>query len=286
MPLKLEPVERDLGEFSVRRYLPNPKKRCIGPFVFFDHMGPADFPAGSGIDVRPHPHIGLATLTYLFEGSILHRDSLGSVQEISPGEVNWMTAGRGIVHSERESVEVRAAAHRANGLQVWLALPPHLAEIEPDFQHVSREQLPHRIEPGIVARVVAGTAWGLVSPVKVYSPTIYIDLLGEPGARLDLPAEAVELAAYVQSGSVAVAGETIAAGEFVLLDPASTTLEVLEPSRVILLGGEPFDRDPYLNWNFVSFRRERIDQARDDWQAGRFPKVPGDDREHIPLPDD
>lgn len=286
MAFEISAKQKDLGGFSVRRILPHASKRTIGPFVFFDHMGPAEFPAGQGIDVRPHPHIGLATVTYLLEGSILHRDSLGNVQEIHPGDVNWMTAGRGIVHSERESLEVRCRPHRINGFQVWLALPPDDAEVEPAFFHVGRNELPHVIDEGLVMRLVAGTAFGATSPVKTYSPMFYLDVVASAGRRVDRPDANMETAAYVQTGVVEIDGKTFGAGSFVVFGEKDMTLDVVENARLMLLGGDAFDDLPHLNWNFVSFDRARIDEARRMWRDGAFPTIPGDDREFIPLPGD
>ncbi len=287
MATKLSAQPHDLGEFRVLRILPHRDKRAVGPFVFFDHMGPATFPAGNGVNVRPHPHIGLATLTYLFEGSILHRDSLGNIQEIFPGDVNWMTAGYGIVHSERETIENRSREHRLNGLQVWLALPEEKAEIDPDFQHVKKEELPHRIEPGWTARVVAGSAWELSSPVNVHSPTCYLDIVADRGAEISLPEEHEELAVYLMAGS-AVTGSSnnaLEKGDFAILSSSERTVTASENLRIIVIGGKAFDQPPHLNWNFVSFDRDKITQARERWVRREFPEIPGDDREFIPLPD-
>src|SRR5690606_28394185 len=230
--------EKDLGEFTVRRILPNKDKKMVGPFIFFDHMGPADFPPGSGVNVRPHPHIGLATITYLFEGSILHRDSLGSVQEIFPGEVNWMTAGRGIVHSERETLEVRGGRHRTNGLQCWLALPRHLAEVEPNFFHYKKEQLPHIYHAQTMMRLVAGEAYGRVSPVKVYWRMFYLDIVAGPGATFEKPVGHDEAALYVVDGSVNLNGTTYDAGSFVLLEESDREFSTRDAARAVMVGGE------------------------------------------------
>ncbi len=286
MAFQINAKEKDLGGFSVRRILPHASKRTVGPFVFFDHMGPAEFPAGQGIDVRPHPHIGLATVTYLLEGSILHRDSLGTVQEIHPGDVNWMTAGRGIVHSERESLEVRCRPHRINGFQVWLALPRDDAEVEPAFFHLGRNELPHVIDDGIVMRLVAGAAYGAQSPVKTYSPMFYLDVVASAGRQVERPDAGMETAAYVQTGAITLAGQSFGAGSFVVFGEDDEALTVDEDARLMLLGGEAFEETPHLNWNFVSFDRGRIDEARRMWREREFPLIPGDDREFIPLPDD
>jgi redox-sensitive bicupin YhaK (pirin superfamily) len=254
--------------------------------VFFDHMGPAEFAAGEGINVRPHPHIGLATVTYLLEGSILHRDSLGNVQEIFPGDVNWMTAGRGIVHSERETLEVRANPHRANGFQVWLALPPDQEQIEPAFYHFGRNALPHIMREGLMMRLVAGSAFGAVSPVRTFSPMFYIDVVATTGAVVERPHARMETAVYVQCGNVRIGGNLFGAGSFVVLEDRDDVMDVEESGRLMLLGGEPFDRQPHLEWNFVSFDRARIEQAKKRWREGGFPEVPGDRDEFIPLPAD
>lgn len=274
---------RDLGGFSVKRILPNKVKRMVGPFIFLDHMGPAHFEAGKGVNVRPHPHIGLATLTYLLKGSMLHRDSLGSIQEIRPGEVNWMTAGRGIVHSERETFEARANPIDLDGLQFWVALPPEKAEIDPAFQHVKKEQLPHRYLENTMMRLIVGEAYGMTSPVRTYSPMFFLDVISQQGECVEPPYADQETAVYVQTGSINIAGQTFTAGDFVLLDGAETIV-VNEYSRFVILGGQAFPEAPYLRWNFVAWTRERLAQAEDDWQNQRFPKVPGDELEYIPLP--
>lgn len=285
MPFILEAKSKDLGGFSVKRILPHQEKPTIGPFVFFDHMGPADFPAGSGINVRPHPHIGLATITYLFEGAILHRDSLGNVQEIVPGDVNWMTAGRGIVHSERETLEVRGSDHRTHGLQVWVALPEDLAEIDPDFTHVKQANLPHVLHHNLMVRVVAGEAYGLVAPIVTHSRLCYLDVLASGADKLTLPGEHEELAVYLQWGEIKIGGQTYKDNEFLVLDSSEREIEIHGPARLMVLGGEKLPRKPHIYWNFVAFDRERIEQAKQDWREGKFPSVPGDDQEFIPLPD-
>ncbi|ASP37748.1 hypothetical protein CHH28_03245 [Bacterioplanes sanyensis] len=283
MATRIEGDKKDLDGFSVNRILPNRAKKMVGPFIFLDHMGPAQFEAGQGINVRPHPHIGLATLSYLFSGSMLHRDSLGNVQEIFPGEVNWMTAGRGIVHSERETLEVRAGEHELNGLQFWLALPPEKAEIAPSFQHVAKQALPHRYQGNTYMRLVAGEAYGLTSPVRTYAPMFLLDVISAAGERIELPSGAEELAVYIQQGSVAVGDDHYSAGDFVLLEGD----EVLAPqnyTRLVLLGGDRYHEVPYIRWNFVAYSRERIAQAEQDWREGRFAVVPGDEDEFTPLP--
>lgn len=284
MSEKLVGVRKDLGGFSVTRLLPHANKRMVGPFVFLDHMGPAEFGPGDGIDVRPHPHIGLATLTYLFEGAMLHQDSLGNRLEILPGDVNWMTAGHGIVHSERETIEVKARSHRMNGLQAWVALPEGLAEIAPRFEHLPSEHLPVLHDRGTHARLVVGSAFGLVSPVRTYSPMFYVDALMQAGSSLTRPEPDSECAAYIVAGEVTIAGDAFATGDFVLLAD-DAVLTAGNNARVVLLGGDAWAKQPLLDWNFVAFTEERLERAREDWRTGRFPLIPGDQREAIPLPD-
>jgi redox-sensitive bicupin YhaK (pirin superfamily) len=275
---------RDLGGFTVGRALPSPAQKLVGPFVFFDHMGPVEFPPGGGVDVRPHPHIGLATVTYLFEGELLHRDSLGSEQTIRPGDVNWMIAGRGIVHSERTSEERRTHGQMLHGIQAWVALPSEREQAEPAFFHHPAAALPRIERPGVQMHLIAGSAYGERSPVQVASPTFYLHLQLEAAASLELPQEHAERAFYVVSGRVRV-GEreleprTLAvarSGERVILNAS-------EPARVMLLGGAHLG-ERFIEWNFVSSSRERIEQAKAAWQAREFPVVPGDDIEFIPLP--
>lgn len=281
--LIIEPRSRDLGGFSVRRVLPAPDRRMVGPFIFFDEMGPADFPPGEGINVRPHPHIGLATVTYLFAGEILHRDSLGYVQAIRPGAINLMTAGRGIVHSERTADSLLASGQRLHGIQTWMALPDDLEETAPAFEHVPGEELPVLDGDGVRATIILGSAFGVKSPVTTHLPTIYVDLDMRPGAAIALPAEAGEIACYVVSGEVGIGACTLAAHSMGVVAAGNTAhLRAVSASRVMLIGGaSPGTR--HIWWNFVSSRRERIEQAKADWQGGRFTAVPGDD-EHIPLP--
>jgi redox-sensitive bicupin YhaK (pirin superfamily) len=274
---------KDLDGFSVTRILPHAEKRMVGPFVFLDHMGPADFAAGEGIDVRPHPHIGLATLTYLTEGSILHRDSLGNNLEILPGDVNWMTAGRGIVHSERETHETKANPHQLNGLQCWIALPEQFAEIEPAFAHHKKCQLPQFNKEGVFARLIAGDALGMTSPIRTYSPMFFLDVILSTGSRFTRPNQDQECALYVLEGNVDVNSELYEKGDFVLLD-TDDVVASRSFSRVVFLGGEQWPKTPHMYWNFVSFSKERIEQAKRDWQEGRFPDIPGDNQEFTPLP--
>jgi redox-sensitive bicupin YhaK (pirin superfamily) len=278
---------RDLGNgFAVRRALPSPRLRMVGPFIFFDQMGPVVLRPGEGVDVRPHPHIGLATVTYLFEGEILHRDSLGSVQSIKPGEVNWMTAGRGIVHSERTPQNVRAAGGRLFGIQLWVALPKQHEEDAPTFTHTPAQALPLLADRGIEVRLVLGALYGARSPVQVHSGMFYAAASLAPGARLPLPAEHPERAVYVAEGAVTAGGDTYNAGTLLVFRPRDPVLiEAAGAARLLLLGGDPADGPRHIFWNFVSSSHERIEAAKADWRAGRFAKVPGE-TEFIPLPDD
>jgi redox-sensitive bicupin YhaK (pirin superfamily) len=279
--------KRELGDgFSVARVLPQAHQRTVGPFVFFDYFGPVDFAPGKGIDVRPHPHIGLATVTYLFAGSQVHRDSLGSVQEIVPGDVNWMTAGRGIVHSERTGPEVRARGHRMHGIQSWVGLPLANEEDAPEFQHVPGGKLPSREDGGVSLRVVAGKAYGLVSPVRVPMEIFYVDAHLKDGAALSLPGEYEERGAMVVGGTVEAGGARHGDGAMILFDKGEPAeIAARGDARVMLLGGAPLDGPRHVWWNFVSSSRERLERAKDDWRAMRFAAIPGDDAEFIPLPD-
>lgn len=279
----LKSSKKDLGGFSVARIIPNIAQKMVGPFVFVDHMGPAEFPAGTGINVRPHPHIGLATITYLMEGSMLHRDSLGSIQEIFPGDVNWMTAGKGIVHSERETIEVRGSNHVMNGLQCWIALPEDKTDMEPRFEHVNRAILPNIFREKVLMRLIAGEAFDYSSPVKTYSPMFYLDVITEEGAVVERPHKDYETAIYVMSGSLKVGESEIAEGQFVMLDDEQE-IETLSNSRYFLLGGEKLEKQPILRWNFVAYSQEKIAEAEERWRNGQFPIIPGDDNEFIPLP--
>lgn len=251
MALKLSATEHDIGGLIVKRLLPHMKKRMVGPFIFFDHMGPTTFSQGEGIDVKPHPHIGLSTLTYLIEGKILHRDSLGNHLEIAPGDVNWMTAGTGITHSERESVETRASEHALNGLQSWIALPAQHEDIVPTFTHVKREALPQIVKDGVMIRLIAGNAYGLSSPIKTYSEMFYLDVIGAEGKTIDVPNPDFETAIYVLYGQVTVNDETISPNELVLLEDTETTIKLAKNSRVILLGGEKWQHVPYIHRYFA-----------------------------------
>ena len=280
--LVIEPRTRDLGGFSVRRVLPSSARRAVGPFVFFDEMGPAHFARGAGIDVRPHPHIGLATVTFLFEGEIVHRDSLGVVQPIRPGEVNLMTAGRGVVHSERTDAALRETGPRLHGIQSWMALPDGGEEVEPAFEHHGAESLPTAEVSGARVRVILGEAYGLRSPVRADMPTLYAEARMPEGAELELP-HGDELAVYVVEGGVAVGDSAIAAHTMGVIGDAGGVLCAESPSLVMLLGGaSPGER--HLWWNFVASRPERIETAKRDWAEGAFPPVPGE-TEFIPLPE-
>lgn len=279
------PRVRDLGDFEVRRALPAVERQMVGPFIFFDQMGPVLMRAGKGIDVRPHPHIGLATVTWLFDGSMYHRDSLGSAQLIAPGELNWMTAGRGIVHSERSTPEDRLTDRRAFGIQAWVALPKSQEEIAPSFLHVGAHDLPQLEGEGVRLRLIAGSMFGASSPVKTATDMIYAEVTLMPGTRLPVPAEHEERAVYVAEGSVSIAGQRFDAGRLVLLRPREAlTLTAETAARVMLLGGEPMDGPRHIWWNFVSSSRDRLEAAKDDWKQARFAIVPGDEKEFIPLP--
>lgn len=280
----------DLGGFAVRRVLPSAAVRMVGPFVFVDHMGPANFAAGTGIDVRPHPHIGLATVTFLFEGEFMHRDSLGTAQRIAPGDVNWMIAGRGIVHSERSPTALRAAPHRAHGVQTWVALPNADEDMAPAFEHHPAETLPRLALPGAEVTVIAGDAFGLRSPVNVRSPTLYCAVRLAAGGALRLDAAHAERAVYVVEGSVNVDGATVDEGAMaVLAGGVEVTVRAGAGARLMLLGGAPVG-PRFVHWNFVASSRQRIEQARSEWARygdtaarGRFGSVPGE-TEFIPLP--
>jgi redox-sensitive bicupin YhaK (pirin superfamily) len=281
----IEPHDRDLGSFTVRRLLPSPQRQAVGPFIFFDELAPSTFPPGQGMDVRPHPHIGLATVTYLFAGEIYHRDSLGYVQPIHPGDVNWMTAGKGIVHSERTGDEARASGITMHGIQSWVALPQAYEEVEPSFHHHPASTLPTLEKPGIKLRVIAGSAYGLTSPVRTYSPLFYVAVELAAGSELSLPEEYSERAVYVVKGQVTVNSEVLAPSRLAIwFGTDSVMLQAQSDALVMLLGGEPLDGQRYLWWNFVSSSEERIEQAKQTWLADhQFPKVPGE-TEFIPLP--
>lgn len=277
---------RDLGGFEVGRVLPYTQRRMVGPFIFFDHMGPVDFPPGipRSTDVRPHPHIGLSTITYLLEGEIMHRDSVGSEQPIRPGEVNWMTAGRGITHSERFE-RARREGGRMNGLQAWIALPTEYEETEPSFAHYGSDQLPIIDDPGARLRVISGEAYGAKAGVAVYSPLFYVHAHLQAGASLSLPREYSERAAYVVAGAAEIGNDRVSTGEMAVFSPGiDVRLKALENAHIMLLGGEPIG-PRFIDWNFVSSSKERIEQAKADWRAGRMKLPDLDHDEFIPLPE-
>jgi hypothetical protein len=283
----LLPRTHDLGGFEVRRALPAKERQMVGPFIFFDQMGPGEFLAGKGVDVRPHPHIGLSTVTYLYEGEILHRDSLGTEQPIAPGDVNWMTAGRGIVHSERTAAERRIASHKLFGIQSWVALPKSHEETAPDFAHHPAATLPMIEDGGVKLRLIAGHGWGARSPVATASELFYGDAVLSPGATLPLP-DHEERAAYVLEGEVEVSSDRFGPGRMLVFRAGDALALRAGPTgaRVLLLGGAAMDGPRYLFWNFVSSSRERIEQAKADWERDRFGQpVPGDEKEWIPLPE-
>ncbi|QWT20937.1 pirin family protein [Bacillus sp. NP157] len=280
--------QRDLGDgFTVRRMLPHLKARHVGPFVFFDMMGPAHFGEDSGMDVRPHPHIGLATVTWLFSGAIRHRDSLGSNVDIHPGDVNWMTAGRGIVHSERTPPDERHHGQDLHGIQVWVALPKSHEDIAPEFHHHPAASLPTvEVEGGRLV-VIAGDAFGVTSPVRVFAPMFFVEARLEAGVQLPMPVQHAEWGAYVVEGAARFGGLALQALDMAVAhDGEPPVLETTEPSLVMLFGGAPLDGERHLWWNFVASSKELIEAAKADWteQAGRFPIVPGDEHERIPLP--
>ncbi len=278
---------RDLGDgFEVRRALPSARRRMVGPFIFLDQMGPATFSAGHGLDVRPHPHIGLATVTYLFEGEILHRDSLGTVQPIRPGEVNWMTAGQGIAHSERTGPETRAAGGQVFGMQAWVALPKRHEEMAPAFVHHAAHEMPLIEGEGARMQLIVGALHGKRSPVSTVSDMVYAAVTLEPGARFQVPAVQEERALYLAQGAVELDGTVFNTGELLILRPgAEVIVRATRPTRMLVLGGEPMDGPRHIFWNFVSSSQERLEQAKADWKAGRFARVP-QETEFIPLPEE
>jgi len=279
------PRARDLGGFEVRRVLPAAGKQMIGPFIFFDQMGPAEFVIGKGVDVRPHPHIGLATVTYLFQGEMWHRDSLGTSMVIRPGEVNLMTAGRGIVHSERETSEARARPRELFGIQAWVALPKSHEEHAPAFVHHGLDALPRIAADGKRVRLIMGEAYGARSPVDFPHPALYAEAVLAPGAVLPFDDTYDERAIYIASGEIDVAGDRFEAGRLLVLNPGDRiSILAVSQSRLMLLGGEPMDGPRHIWWNFVSSSKDRIDAAKADWAARRFPLVPGDETEFTPLP--
>ncbi len=286
--LLIKPFQKDLGGFFIKRLLPFSKRDMVGPWIFFDHAGPVDFPAGKGIDVRPHPHINLATVTYVFEGEILHRDSLGTVQAIRPGDLNLMVAGKGIVHSERETEEVRNRPHRLHLLQLWHALPEADEETDPSFHHYPAKDLPGKRVNDISVRVMMGTGWGLTSPVKTFAQTFYADADMQAGDRLPLPKGVDELAVYLVNGSVSYHDYAVPLHHMAVFDDASRDGELIataDDTRIVLIGGAKMPYR-YKFWNFVSSSKDRLKKAADDWRENRFGvTVPGDEEDFIPLPE-
>ncbi len=284
--LTISARDKDLGGFSVARILPFAKHHMVGPFIFLDHMGPAYFAAGEGIDVRPHPHIGLATVTYLFEGNMFHRDSLGSAQEVLPGAVNWMTAGRGIVHSERSSPAQRAQGRTLHGLQTWVALPQEFEQTAPEFHHHSAASLPAFEINQVALKLIAGTAYGHTAPVKVFSPLFYVEAKMPAGTQLQLPLEYAERALYLVSGELRIGDAVIRPRSMpVFVEAAHVSISASSDAHLVLLGGDTLPGRRHIYWNFVSTSEARIEAAKSDWKAGRFAKVPGDEEEFIPLPE-
>ena len=280
------PVTHDLGAFKVRRALPSAKRTMIGPFIFVDQFGPAQMLPGEGMDVRPHPHINLATVTYLFDGAIQHKDSLGSDQRIEPGAVNLMTAGSGIVHSERSPADMRARGPSFYGMQTWLALPDGKEEIDPGFEHVPEAGLPLVEGEGISARVLMGSLWGATASTTCHSPTIYADIMLSAGANVAIEADADERAVMVTEGAAELDGAALEPFSLYVLAPGhQAVLKAASPARAMLLGGEAFPTRRHVYWNFVSSSKERIQQAKEDWIDRRFPLVPGDEEEFIPFPE-
>ncbi|MCX7564998.1 pirin family protein [Sulfitobacter sp. F26169L] len=284
------PRARDLGGFDVRRALPSPERQMVGPFIFFDQMGPAEFIDEGGIDVRPHPHIGLGTVTYLYEGEFEHRDSLGTHQMIYPGEVNWMTAGKGVTHSERTSEETRARNSKLFGIQTWIALPEHREDMEPEFEHHKEGALPLITENGLSARLILGSAYGETSPVTTQSETFYLDVTLEAGKSFPLPDNHEDRGIYVTEGSIEVAGDTFEAGRMMVFRPGDKMTVKAGPrgARVMALGGATLNEKRYIWWNFVSSSKDKIEHAKEawragDWENGPFKLPPGDDDEFIPI---
>ncbi len=286
LEMVIVPRARDLGDFEVRRALPSAQRQMVGPFIFFDQFGPVVMKAGQGMDVRPHPHIGLATVTWVYDGVIQHKDSLGFDQPIKPGELNWMTAGKGIVHSERTPPQVRLHPQKVFGIQSWVALPkPHENTI-PAFEHVDGTKLPLLADAGRSVKVIAGSLFGATSPVKTHSALFYADVQLAAGAKLPIPTEHVERGIYISEGSLDVGGEHHEAGRLLVLKPGDpVTVSTSTGARFMLLGGEPMDGPRYIWWNFVASSKDKIEAAKDDWKRARFAIVPGDEKEFIPLPD-
>lgn len=288
--LVIEAKPRPLdGDLVVRRALPHMHRRLVGPFIFFDHFGPTEMKPGDGLDVRPHPHIGLATLTYLFDGAIMHRDSLGNSLAIRPGAVNWMTSGKGIVHSERTPPEERASGQHMHGTQLWVALSLASEECAPSFKHYGADEIPSATLPGVDLRVVVGEAYGVRSPVATDTRTLYVDAVLQAGAKLEVPDDYEERGAYVVQGAIECGGRRFEVGTLVVFAEEALAeikgASDVDVSRVMLLGGAPIDGKRLIEWNFVASSHELLEKAKEDWRAGRFPKVPGDSQEFIPLPE-
>ena len=287
------PRARDLGGFEVRRALPSPQRQMVGPFIFFDQMGPAEFITDGGIDVRPHPHIGLGTVTYLYQGEFEHRDSLGTHQMIYPGEVNWMVAGRGVTHSERTSAETRATRHKLFGIQTWIALPEDKEDIAPDFEHHKETALPYIKDGGAEARLILGRAYGEQSPVTMQSETFYVDVVLKAGAAFPLPDDHEDRGIYVTEGSIEVSGDVFEAGRMMIFRPGDHISVTAgdRGARLMLLGGATMNEDRYIWWNFVSSSQDKIEEAKEawkaaNWESGPFKLPPDDDIEFIPVPDE
>jgi redox-sensitive bicupin YhaK (pirin superfamily) len=286
------PRARDLGDFEVRRALPAPKRQMVGPFIFFDQAGPAEFVTGKGVDIRPHPHIGLGTVTYLFRGEFQHRDSIGSNQVIQPGAVNWMVAGRGVTHSERTSEETRKGPHSLFGIQTWVALPEDSEEVEPSFEHHGKDTLPVIEADGLSARLILGRAFGQTAPAQLFSDTFYLDVALRSGVRFPLPSDHEDRGLYIVEGSVSIAGQMFEAGRMMVFRPGDGITVAAGPqgARLVALGGATLNGPRYIWWNFVSSSRDRIEAAkeewrRQDWGTGQFDLPPDDRSEFIPLPD-
>jgi redox-sensitive bicupin YhaK (pirin superfamily) len=284
--LVIEARVRDIGGFPVRRAIPSGLRRAVGPFIFLDHMGPVEFAPGHGMDVRPHPHIGLATITYLLAGEILHRDSIGNEQLIRPGEVNWMIAGRGVAHSERTPPDVRARGSRTLGVQTWVALPHDREDMAPSFEHHAQGALPLIERPGATLRVIAGTGYGQTAPTSVLAPTLYVHVQLAAEAELEIDGEHAERAAYVIDGEIACDGQRFGPANLVVFRAdARATIHAASEANVMLVGGAPLDGPRHIWWNFVSSRTDRIEQAKSQWRDDRFAKVVGDELERVPLPE-
>ncbi len=280
------PRARDLGDFEVRRALPSTQRQMVGPFIFFDQFGPVLMKAGQGMDVRPHPHIGLSTVTWVFDGVIQHKDNLGFDQSIKPGELNWMTAGKGIVHSERTPPSARSLGQQLYGIQSWVALPKQHEGTSPSFEHVDAAALPLLQDGKASVRLIAGQMFGARSPVKTHSDLFYADVTLQPGGRLPLPVEHVERGIYVTEGAIQVAGDTFEAGRLLVFHPRDPiVVSSQHGARLMMLGGEPMDGPRYIWWNFVASSKEQIEAAKNDWAQARFAIVPGDEKEFIPLPE-